>query len=389
MARYAANLEEGSDTQAFARKEEYLALLQEQAAAMHELESLAGQQTSGSAGERLSSELSAVTQQIENLKRAKDELDARAGLESQQTGAEVQRMLTEAEARRTVLGSPQLRTLTGLYDARRIAGSRAQAEAGSYAVGQTEADKLVNQRTALEREMKGVWPRAGSLTPNEAVRAKELELALWKNQEAIQTRVVDLARQEKQIRLDANREFARALLLAGPGEQLQRLHVAQMMRRAGGVGPGEFMALSPEVRRILFEATGGEAGAMTRHERARLRGFGLSVEQEQAAFAGSQARSGELQKIIDKGTRAELGKLPPTTALPLVARAKEAADQLQGLAAAAANTTAMMKELGKQIGAIINSGRLPPATKQPSRMSSILSAGWSLGMSTLGLGPAL
>jgi hypothetical protein len=270
--------QEGETPAVLERKQEYLNLLKQQEELMQSLTQLSEQGAMPTMGGRLDAEVEALNQQLERLEEDYTRLHQRAldtgSLEDDETAKEVLKRKQDVEARRAALDSPQLREMAGLYDARQIASRRAQEESASWRVGYTDTDKLLNEERRLQQELATLRQRrdtGGSLDENEVVRAKTLEIQLWQTQEQIQTRVLELARQEKQIRMDAAREFNKGMLLAGPGEMLQRFHVAEMMRRPGGVSAGEFMALSPETRRLYFDALGGDAGYQNRWERGQMR----------------------------------------------------------------------------------------------------------------------
>lgn len=379
-AVYAAQEDEGATGQAYERRQEYVTLLKEQEAVMRELGNLSTQQSAGTAGGQLDAELSTLNQQIDNLKKAKDITDRRGGINDVSASTELQQQITDAEVRKGVLESPRMRTLTNVFDARQIAIQRAQQEAASYAVGYGEGDKLLNQRSGIQGALNRLRPQRGQgITENDAVRAKELEIQLWKTQEAIQARVVDLSRQERQIRLDSTREFQRALLLAGPGEQLQRLHVAQLMRKPGGVGAGEFMALSPELKRMMFEASGGEQGVMVRHERNRLRGQGLTVEQQQMESAATRGRVSDWATHLNDVTQSKLAGMAVATPLPLEVKARNAALQLGALATALSSTKMIVDQVNAALLTFRSYLNIPAPAAHPGSLSLDISPGFGLG----------
>jgi len=382
-----AMIEENAQTEAEnSRRQEYITLLKEQELVMREIANLSSQETMGTAGAKLDAEVRGLTQQIGEMERAHAALLAHDGADVAGTANELRQQITETTGRRDALNSPRMRALTDLYDNRRIASQRASEEAGSYGVGYGEGDKLLNERSALLKQLGRINPNTAS--DNDAVRGKQLEIELWHTQERIQTRIVDLARQEKQIRLDATREFQRALLMAGPGEQLQRLHVAQMMRRPGGVGAGEFLAMSPELRRQYFEATGGEAGAMNRYEQRRLRGEGLTVAQEQAGAQGARGWVGRWDAQLGRHAASVMAGMPPTTPMPAVTaletNARNAALSLGTLAGTAARVNQELLILGQRVRSLA-----VPATPVPNTHGATvrdfsqpqlgLSPGYSLG----------
>jgi myosin heavy subunit len=362
------------------RKQEYLNLLKQQETLMQSLESLSQQQGMESAGARLDAQVEALNGQLEVMERAHKTLVERGGEDDRKTAEDLRKQIAEHEARRAALDSPQARALADLYDHRRIASRRASEESQSYGVGYTEADKLLNEERQLQQRLAALRNKnaAGTLSDNDAVRAKELEIQLWNTQERIQTRIVELARQERQIRLDAAREFNKGLLLAAPGELLQRLHVSELMRRPGGISPGEFMSMSSENRRLYYDAMGGEPGAMNRREISRLRGHHWTTEQEQAAQNRARGAVSEWDRILSRNARNTLTGLPPTTPLPLDARARLVSENLGNLAQVAAVTTSALGRMSQamdQFTRRVSGGHVAAASGPQLN----LSAGYSLG----------
>jgi hypothetical protein len=262
---------------------------------MEAISRLAEQQTMPTAGGKLDAELEALGQQIEGLDRAKEALANRGDLESEAARQQLQEELERKRAEQAALSSPQMRAMTQTLDDRAILMRRAGLEADVAGVGHTEAEKLLRERSALQAALQRIRgsDTAGSAGTGDLVRAKEYEIRLWQTQEQIQTRILELRRQERQIAIDAQREFQRNLLLAGPGQQLQMLFAGQQMHRLrqGRLGSGEFNALSPELKRIIYEGMGGQAGALNREEQALLRGQQSVPESNCVASAVSKARS--------------------------------------------------------------------------------------------------
>ena len=183
-------------------------------------------------------------------------------------------------------------------------------------MGYTEAGKLLREEKRLRAELEAVQKKeaGGGLEANDAVRAKEFELQLWQTQEKIQTRILELSRQQKQIQMDATREFQKGLLLAGPGETAPALS-----RR-----PIDAAAQRGFRRRVLcdvarnsadvFRGGGGRSGLMNRWEQRQLRGRNQTVEQQQAAQADHERRVEYWNSVLRQKTDKAMGNLP---AMPL------------------------------------------------------------------------
>ena len=276
--------------------------------------------------------------------------------------------------------------MAAIYDSRTIAERRAHLETGGWGVGFTESGRLISQ----EGHLIGELGRAGARSTQrgfgdlEAARAKQLEVDLIRTQEQIQERIVDLARQERQIRLDSLREFNRGLLLAGPGEMLQRLQVSQMLHK--NVSPGEFFALSPEVRRMYFEARGGESGMTNRMEQAELARSGhgpWSVGRDVAEHAAGRQRIEYWNSIMRRNAAAGVSALRP---MPLPGdgvdvAARRVAGGLGAVASQAIGTATALALLQRAIGDVLRAthGGTAPATAAPSAGRMDISAGYALG----------
>ncbi|MFP5250240.1 MAG: hypothetical protein ACLGP3_10485, partial [Acidobacteriota bacterium] len=207
------------------------------------------------------------------------------------------------------LNGPRRQALDAAYDNRAIAGRRAAAEGESYGVGYTEAEKLLRQQQSLGGELTGIARRrdAGSATDNDIVRGMQLQVQLAQNHEKIQMRIVELKGQEKQLILDAVREYQKSLLLSGPGELLKRLYAGTR----GSLTTGQFMALDPETRRMVYDLHGGEAGAKNREEQWLFRHAGLSVAGQQAQAAGDRAATIRWQRALPNPVAGMPGLNPP------------------------------------------------------------------------------
>lgn len=360
------------------RKAEYVALLKEEEQTLRTLEELSSQGGGDQMSVRIAAQATALETQLADLRRMEEQLRGRSSVDDQAAASQVQQQIVELEGQRSALTSPRSRALAEMYDARRIAQERAAVEGGSYGVGYTEGERLRAEEAGLQRELGGLRAKGPRLTENDAVRGKQMEIQLWRVQEQIQLRIVDLARQERQIRMDAQREFARGLMLAGPGEMLQRLHASELMRQRGGITPGQFFGLSPELRRQVYEGMGGEAGMMVRRERQQL-GAGQTVEGQQAAGRAAAGRIREWGRTLEGFTASALDRAP-AVALPLEVRARNAAEQIGAMATAAAEARQQLKGLGNDVKALRADLGRPGGVKRGSVMDmdtgGVGSSGW-------------
>jgi hypothetical protein len=362
--------------------QQYVSLLREQQKLQEGIAQLAEQSTIGTAGGRLDAQIAALDSSIEQAGAAYERMDKRGSagdLESRNAAKQLRQEVIELQAQRDALNSPRMQEVTRTFDARQIAARRAQEEASSYATGYTEAEKLLNQQREIERTINRIQAQPFR-SENDRVRIKEMEIALWQNQEKIQTRIVDLARQEKQIRIDATREFQKSLLLAGPGEQLQRLYVGSLSHRA--VGSGEFNALSPDLKRMYFELQGSSEGAKVREEERLLGGRRLTVEQEQAGDERARGRVAYSGAILGRNEAGRLSKLPgmPLPPLdPLVKTAKEVSGQFGLLATSTKNLTRAMDGLTQKIDSLSGQPNAPTAAATPPTPKLDIQSGYSLG----------
>jgi len=352
---------------AFARKQEYVSLLKEQQMLMEAIGQLASQQTLDTPASRNEAAVQGLEDQKRMLEAEAERLSKRnePGMDKVGPLAEVRKRQLEVEAELAARQSPGMTAALGMLGDRSLAERRAAQEGELGHVGRTEGEKLLNQERALQGQLGGMVGRRlnGGLGENDTVRAKEFEIQLWRTQEQIQTRILELARQERQIRIDAAREFQKNLLLAGPAEQLQRLYVGSLLSRKGGVSFGEFNSLSPELKRMYYEARGGEAGALAREEMGALRGHGQSIEQQQAAQARAGGRVSAWGGDLAGFARSRI----PTNGMPLPSyaqdEAKKAGENLGVLAKSAAWAfeqmdllTGQMMLLNKVINGMVGGG---------------------------------
>jgi TP901 family phage tail tape measure protein len=377
-----AALESGTLEQVVELQQQYLNLLKEQEQVMGALEQLSAQGSFETAGGRLDSQVNALQQQLDGLKAERDRVHQEGGgVEADQVWARLTEQIKDRESQLAAMQSSRMREAVGMMDDRSIALRRAQEQSAGFAVGRTEADRLLEQERRLQRELQSLRSRGreGKLNENEAVRAKQMEIELWNTQEKIQMRIVDLARQEKQIRMDAQREFQKNLLLAGPAEQLQRLFVQRMAGRRGGVGSGEFNAMDPGAKRMFYDLMGGEPGAIVRQERARLSGRGLTVEQEQEAQRGARERVNGWNNSLGRFTTGRLGAMPamPLPPSPLDAQARISAEAVGRLGSSATVAAQALGQIPQIVTSLVQQS-LPKGNATPPPKVGI-SPGFALG----------
>jgi TP901 family phage tail tape measure protein len=338
-----SDAEISSVTEQWNRRQEYVNLLKEQAGVMELIGKLSSQVSTGTLGNESDNQLRAVTANIASLMEQKKTLETNGGpmpLTDNGTYQSIVSQLSDATAQRETLESPRYQSAVTAYDHRKIAVQRADAEAGTSAVGYTEAEKLLRQREALESSLAQIEQRYrnGSATQNDITRAWELQNQLASNHEKIQQRIVELKGQEKQIVIDSVREFQKSLLMSGPGELLKRLYVGGQT----GMNAGRFMSMDPESRQMYYQLHGGEAGAKNREEQWLTAREGLTVE-------GQQSQADRDRKDVKKwGDRkndptAGMPGLPPP-ADPYLAQAAQSALQLSAFAS----------ELTKATTAVVN-----------------------------------
>jgi len=108
------------------------------------------------------------------------------------------------------------------------------------------------------------------------------------------------------------------------------LQATQMLHR--NVGPGEFFATSPEVRRMYFEARGGDAGMMNRWEQRDLHRAGWArprtVEEEQAAQGVWRGQIERWNSVLRRDTTGALSTHPDMPLADLNKGAKAVTDSL-------------------------------------------------------------
>lgn len=134
---------------------------------------------------------------------------------------------------------------------------QAAAQAASLEAGLDPTDALLNRQVGLEGEIVTLRQRAadasGTALDRQAagIALMQMESELRETVLRVDLRRLELQKEERDLIAEKNREAQRGLLTAGPGEMLKKLAAYQIAGKAagrGGVGLGEFLALSPEMR---------------------------------------------------------------------------------------------------------------------------------------------
>jgi TP901 family phage tail tape measure protein len=125
----------------------------------------------------------------------------------------------------------------------RIAGARAD----SFLIGDTEGERLLEQRKRLAESQQSLRER-GLRTEAEQIQFLFQAKQLDENRLRLLERQFSVARELEELKRNARREEARALANAGPDEILRRLAARQL----GGVdNANQFLSLSPDMRGLL------------------------------------------------------------------------------------------------------------------------------------------
>jgi hypothetical protein len=245
-------------------------------------------------------------------------------------------------------------------------------------VGTSEGEKLLNRQRDLERELNALDQKGGAATDNDLARGERLVNELLQTRLAIQDRLIAQRGEEKQIIMDTVREQNKALLFAGPGEMLKRLYVGGLLNRKQPISTGEFMSLDPESRRLYYEGRGGDAGARLREDRARLKGLGLTPEQEAAMGLALGQQSAGYRGRLDANTGKRMENIPVGDKLP--AQAKAAGEQLGVLQRAAGGAAAALARLPLIVDGLVQQAIGNIKAPRPAVAGGMdLDAGVSLG----------
>lgn len=215
-------------------------------------------------------EITALRAELALLKTDEERLRAEHRTEATNQANELlNREIIPRTSRLRGLESDRYTSVARWMDDENIARRRASLEGEGFGVGITETERLMTQRRGLENRVSGLQSAAErrELTHNEGAQLIESQNQLYHVQTRLIERLVSLDQQRRQIQMESAREFNKSLLFAGPGELLTRLFVARTAQR-GPTSLNEFMAMTPEARRMLYEYRGGEAGARVREEQS-------------------------------------------------------------------------------------------------------------------------
>lgn len=202
-----------------------------------------------------------LTEELEALRGRQDSLSSQRGVMS---------LLDDRSMAFRYQKSVNEFTGTGPDEAARLLDRQAQLQA--------EVNRLRHRPAGVGLEADGSTRPFNRLTDNDAVRLLQTENDLYQTKFQIQTRILKLKQDEKQIAADTLRDQQKALLFSSPSELLKRLAVSTI---GPNPTPGQFFSMSPELRQMYDESRGGDAGAANRREQNRLRGMGLSLEEQQ------------------------------------------------------------------------------------------------------------
>lgn len=357
-------------------KQEYIDLLKEEAGAMELIGRLSSQIQTGTATGAAAQQAQALVENIASLQASMKSVADTSPVPAAANPAyqELARQMSEAKAQLATIESPRHQAATQAYDDRAITIRRTTTEAASYAVGYTEAEKLLRQRDTLTGELGPLRAKrdAGTATEDELVRGAQLQVELAKNHEQIQMRIVELKGQEKQILIDANREYQKSMLFAGPGELLKRLY-------AGSRGPmsaGQFMSLDPESRRMYYEQHGGDAGAKNREEQWLLRGSALTLPGEHGQAAQDRRETNRWGAKLPNPMAGLPGLKPPDND-PVLTQAMKSAQALSDFTGKLLTASHALETLNQALAKMGVSVPAPAATPATPPPAADLSSGYA------------
>jgi TP901 family phage tail tape measure protein len=122
-----------------------------------------------------------------------------------------------------------------------------EIETAPMEVGRDETAKLLHKREGIMQRLNEL----GRQPQNDAERLnRELELTnqRYETQAQLRKRSYDVEKEIRQLMIDQRKEMEHSLLAAGPAELLRKM-TAIRMAQGGRMNIGQFMSLSPEMRR--------------------------------------------------------------------------------------------------------------------------------------------
>ncbi|HEX3800237.1 MAG TPA: phage tail tape measure protein [Verrucomicrobiae bacterium] len=121
-------------------------------------------------------------------------------------------------------------------------------ETTSFDYGRDETQKLQHRRDGIRQRLNQMLQ--GPQTVSTVARELELQNQLYQTQIELRNRSFGIERDINQLIVDRRKEFEHSLLSAGPAEMLRKL-AALSMGTGGKMSPGQFLALSPDMRKDL------------------------------------------------------------------------------------------------------------------------------------------
>jgi len=260
----------------------------------------------GEALTKLKGELDLLQQQAPTVEGQADPEWAARQHARQQVREQQRKAEQDAEAQRR--NSPIMRVRRAIQ----FGEAEGQRESSPWEIGRDETAKLLNKREGILQRLNEL----SRLPQDDAVRlSRELALQnqLYETQGALRRRSYDTERDIRQLILDQRREMEHALLGSGPAELLRKMAAIRLgapLRQgyggqAGGqMGIGQFMGMSPEMRReVAMVDPRFDPRMMDLQREARRQGRPGAAEfgQEQGRAADRLAELGErLNRVVSQ-----------------------------------------------------------------------------------------
>ena len=379
--------EEGRLEDEFLRKQQYLSLLEQEKILMQEIGQIAEEGGTGTPLDKLNAQLAAAQMQRDLAQSTFNDLNKyyleEHHVEAKTAWEQARQELSSRQANVDALSSGSVVEARRLQTNQEILYRRTDLETAG--VGYTESEKLLNQRNRLTQDLKANQGK----TPEDDNRGLRESVDLYNTNIKLAERLVDLKRQEKQIMVDANREFQKSLLFAGPGELLKRLYVSQVAQRRDPLSTGEFMSWDPSMRQMYYQMRGGEPGAKNREEQWLLGHGGVARtyrgETDQADRDQEQINTWRGRTAGDTGRA--LGRFP---ALPLpdeVSAGRRATEQIAALGSAAGVTTMVLNMVNGALTEFLTTlTHGAPFKAEADRVSNVnlMPGGFALGAKVAG-----
>jgi hypothetical protein len=228
----------------------------------------------------------------------------------------------EAHERNLSLMDLQTRMQFGREEARR--------ETAPFDFGFDETQKLLNKRQGIQKLLGDL----GNQPQSAEILSRELELQnqKYETQIALRTRSLTVERDIRQLIMDQRRELEHSILGAGPAEMLRKM-AAIRMGQGGNMNIGQFLSLSPEMRRdvaMVDPRFDPRMIDLQRERRRQRRGTADDFGNEQMKISAEIGRLGnELAKVLPQRATYDAAKEGVDR---LGASAGSAAAQLDGFA---------------------------------------------------------